>query len=231
MAPSSTVAAHSSQDRFKYFLFSVLGLMFLFVLWHNERFIVDHSHPAWAYFFPVRWWLLPHGLGGLTALLIGPFQFSSRFRQQHLRIHRIIGRLYLGAIAVSAPMGMYLTSIHNSLIIRFYVLTLGSAWLLSAGIAFVCVLNGNIPLHRQWMVRSYTVTTVFLTNRVFFAIPAIDQAMSRPGGIVVHSGVEWSILVATLVLTELGLAWPGIFANRRSQDARAQIAVAPRPSS
>src|SRR5271166_5927914 len=124
MAASSTVPAYSSQGRFKHGLFFALGLMFLFVLWRDERFIIDHSHPAWAYFFPVRWWLLPHGLGGLTALLIGPFQFSSRLRQRHLRIHRIMGRFYLGAIAVSAPMGMYLTSIHNSLTIRFYVLPL-----------------------------------------------------------------------------------------------------------
>lgn len=205
----------SPRIRHKHVLFFVFGLMFLFVLWHNERFIIDHSHPAWAYFFPVRWLLLPHGLGGLTALLIGPFQFSSRFRQRHLRIHRIMGRTYLGAIAVSAPMGMYLTSIHNNLTIRFYVLTLASAWLLTAGIAFVCVRNGNILLHRQWMARSYAVTSVFVTNRVFFAIPAIDRAMDRPGGLVVHSGVEWSILVATLVLTELGLAWHGIFTNKR----------------
>ena len=110
------------------------GLMFLFVLWHNERCIIDgHSQPAWAFFFPVRWWLLVHALAWLSALLIGPFQFSSRFRQRHLRIHRIMGRCYLGAIAISAPMGMYLTCRHNSSTIRFYVLTLGYAWLLTAG--------------------------------------------------------------------------------------------------
>jgi len=99
--------------------------------------------------------------------------------------------------------------------------------MLSAGIAFVCVRDGNISLHRQWMVRSYAVTSVFVTNRVFFAIPAIDRAMDRPRGLVVHSGMEWSILVATLVLTELGLAWPGISANNRSQNARTQTAAAP----
>jgi uncharacterized membrane protein len=215
MAASSGVAIHNPQIRFKHVLFFVLGLMFLFVLWNNERFIVDHSHPAWAYFFAVRWWLLPHGLGGLTALLIGPFQFSSRFRQRHLRIHRIMGRFYLGAIAVSAPMGMYLTIVDNGLDVQFYVLTLASAWMLTAGVAFVCVRNGNIPLHRQWMARSYAITTVFLTNRVFGAIPAIHRAVSHEHGAVVHVGVEWSILVATLLFTELVLAWPGIFANKR----------------
>ncbi len=167
MAASRAVAIRRPLIPFKYILFFALGLMFLFVLWHNERFIIDHSQPAWAFFFPVRWWLLVHALAGLSALLIGPFQFSSRFRQRHLRIHRIMGRCYLGAIAISAPMGMYLTCIHNSPTIRFYVLTLGSAWLLTAGIAFVSVRNGNIPLHRQWMVRSYAITSVFVTNRVF----------------------------------------------------------------
>ena len=85
----------------------------------------------------------------------------------------------------------------------------------AAGIAFVSVRNGNIPLQRQWMARSYAITTVFLTNRIFAAIPAIDRAQNRPGGMVVHVGMEWSILVATLVLTELGLAWSGIFTNKR----------------
>jgi hypothetical protein len=90
-----------------------------------------------------------------------------------------------------------------------------SAWLLTAGIAFVSVRNGNISLHRQWMARSYAITTVFLTNRIFAAIPAIDRAQNRPGGMVVHVGMEWSILVASLVLTDLGLAWSGIFTNKR----------------
>ena len=62
--------------RLKYFLFLALGLMFLFVLWRNERFIVDHSHPDFAFYYPVRWWLIPHALGGLIAFVAGPFQFT-----------------------------------------------------------------------------------------------------------------------------------------------------------
>jgi len=211
MATSSAVAIRSPQTRFKYVLFSALGLMFLFVLWHNERFIVDHSHPDWKYYFPVRWWLIPHGLAGLTALLIGPFQLSSRFRQKHLRVHRILGRFYLGGVAVAAPMGMYIASIHASVAVRFFVFALAGSWLMASGTAFAAVRNGNIPLHRQWMVRSYAITTVFLTGRVIPAIPAIDR-----GGDAIIVPTVWCVLVATLVLTELGLAWRSIFANTRS---------------
>jgi hypothetical protein len=91
MATSSAVVARLPQNRMKYLLFSILGLMFLFVLWNNERFLIDHSHPDWTYYFPVRYLLIPHGLGGLTALLIGPLQLSSRFRTKHVRVHRILG--------------------------------------------------------------------------------------------------------------------------------------------
>jgi uncharacterized membrane protein len=211
MDTSSAAAIRRPQVRFKYILFVAFVLMFLFVLWDRERFIIDHSHPLWRYYFPVRWWLLPHGLAALTALLIGPFQFSSRFRQRHLRVHRIMGCVYLGGIAVAATIGMYLAAVHSSVGIRFYVFAVAPAWLLTAGIAFVCVRNGNIPLHRQFMVRSYAITSTFVTDRIFDAILAIY----RPGA-VVFGAVTWSVLVATLVLTELGLAWQGIFINKRA---------------
>ncbi|PYV50499.1 MAG: hypothetical protein DMG98_27830, partial [Acidobacteria bacterium] len=104
MATSSAVVARRPQSRFKYALFSLLGLMFLFVLWNNEGFIIDHAHPDWTYYFPVRYLLIPHGLGGLTALLIGPLQLSSRFRTKHVRVHRILGGFYIGGITLAATM-------------------------------------------------------------------------------------------------------------------------------
>jgi hypothetical protein len=88
--------------------------------------------------------------------------------------------------------------------------TVAISWLLAAVTAFVSVLKGNIPLHRLWMVRSYAITTTFVTARVFGAIPAIEHA--APG---VALSVTWSVIVVTLVLTEFGLAWPSIFANKR----------------
>lgn len=59
--------ANSNKDseglrfRFKHWASLALGVMTLFVLYNNERFIVFHADPDWEYFFPVRWWLLPTG--------------------------------------------------------------------------------------------------------------------------------------------------------------------------
>ena len=110
---------------FKRAMFLVLGLMFLFVLWRSERFIIDRSHPDWVYYFPVRWWLIPHGLGGLIALVAGPFQFSSRLRQRHLQFHRMMGRAYLIGVAIAVPFSVYLSLTHSTLAFRFF----SSRWL------------------------------------------------------------------------------------------------------
>jgi hypothetical protein len=216
----SSTTGGLSWARFKRFLFASLALMFAFVLWHNERFIFDHSHPDWQFYFPVRWWLLPHGFGGLIALIAGPFQFSSRFRQRHLRLHRIMGRCYLSGIGLAAAVAVYLALTHTTLAIRFFAITLAAAWLLTTSLAFVAVRKRNILLHRQWMVRSYALTTTFVTARVLTAIPAIGN-----GGEEIYVPAQWALLIATLVFTEVGLAWRGLSGRAPSESRDQAMAV------
>jgi uncharacterized membrane protein len=192
----------------KHVAFLVLGLMFLFVLWRSERFVINHAHPDWAYYYPVRWWLVPHALGGLIAFVAGPFQFSARLRQRYLPLHRLTGRCYLAGVAIAVPTSVYLSLTHSTLAFRFFLLTLAGAWLITTAVAFAAVLNGNVQVHRQWMVRSYAVTTTFATTRVLTAIPAIGG-----GGEEVYVPAQWSLFVATMLIAELGLAWRGVFAG------------------
>jgi len=74
----------------------------------------------------------------------------------------------------------------------------------------VAVLKGYVQIHRQWMVRSYAITTTFVTTRVLTAIPSIGG-----GGEVIYVPAQWSLLVATMVLAELGLTWRVLFASVR----------------
>ena len=210
MATSSAVAVRRPQSRFKYVIFSILGLMFLFVLWNNERFIFDHSHPEWTYYFPVRYMLIPHGLGGLAALLIGPLQLSSRFRTKHVRIHRILGGFYIGGITLAATMGSYIATVHSSVPLRIFTYVTAITWLLCAWTALASVLKGNYQQHRQWMIRSYAVTTLFLTARVVLAVPIVQRL-----GAGASAQVLWTLLVLSLIFTEFGLAWRSIFGSRR----------------
>jgi hypothetical protein len=55
----------------KYVMFGIIGLMFVYVLGHNERFLIDAKDPEWPHIQPFKWWLLRHGVMGAYALLLG----------------------------------------------------------------------------------------------------------------------------------------------------------------
>src|SRR5271154_2688873 len=97
--PTSTVLAPSSAgSRFKTILWVSLGLITLFVFITSEVLLVTDYPMYHAYHLQViadRHLLIPHTLAGVLALLIGPIQFSSRFRQRYLKFHRILGRIYV----------------------------------------------------------------------------------------------------------------------------------------
>ena len=81
-------------------------------------------------------------------------------------------------------------------------------WLFTTAVAFAAVLNRKVQIHRQWMVRSYAITTTFVTTRVLTAIPAIGG-----GGEAIYVPAQWALLVATMILVELGLVWRDVFVN------------------
>src|SRR2546423_15676626 len=95
-------ARRSRSVRAKHVFFALFGLMTLFVLYRYEVPLMYSHSPAWQHFAKVTWLLLPHGIGGALALLLAPFQFSERLRRRHLRLHRVLGRLYVAGVAVAA---------------------------------------------------------------------------------------------------------------------------------
>ena len=52
-----------------------------------------------------------HIFGALVAMVVGPFQFSTRLRAKRLRLHRVLGRLYLGVgVLVGGFAGLYVST-------------------------------------------------------------------------------------------------------------------------
>src|SRR3954451_20918858 len=90
----------------KYALFALLGFMTLFVLWNNERFLLNPQASEWAHYHPIRWHLVPHGLGGAFALALGALQFSTRLRRRHLGLHRLTGKLYIAGTFIAGPVAI-----------------------------------------------------------------------------------------------------------------------------
>ena len=190
----------------KYVVFILIGIMSTYVLYHNERFLVDSSHPVWQHYESFKWWLLPHGIFGAIVLLFAPFQFSNRIRQRFTKAHRVMGRMYVvGALAL-APLGAYIqyyqerTGAPRS----FTVLGCVDAAMLigTTGSAFLFAFRRKIALHRQWATRSYSVSLVFITGRFAMGVTGWETL-----GIEIVQAVIWSCLALSMVFADISIHW------------------------
>jgi uncharacterized membrane protein len=135
-----------------------------------------------------RFLLVPHALCGVLALTIGPLQFSTRLRRKYLQLHRVLGRVYVFAVFVAAPIAMVLTQ-GSGLEVATYVQA--GAWIVCTLAALLTARNGHIAQHRQWMVRSYAVTFTFISTRVLNFWPAYAHMSVATN--------QWVIIVATML--------------------------------
>ncbi len=209
--------------RAKYFLFAFIGLMVAYVLRHNEHFLIDAKDPAWQHYQPFRWWLLPHGMAGACALLLGPMQFSDRLRQRFTKFHRVVGRFYIAGVFVAAPLGFYIQHFEERMggARSFSVAAAVDAalWWLTTGIALVFILKGKVQQHRQWMTRSFAVALVFLEVRVILGVTGLEKLNGA-----FDETVVWICLAFSILFADAALQWQEL---RRSRPipARTQTAI------
>ena len=154
--------------------------------------------------------MLAHGIPGALALFLGAFQFSSRLRQRYLQVHRVMGRIYVGCVAISAPVAIVVA-------IRLPIMTLAMAstiqavgWLATTATGLYCIRTGRIQQHREWMMRSYPFAMVFIVVRAINSIPAI----TRMGQIGIAT-VVWSVIATACFLPSFVIAWQALAASRR----------------
>jgi hypothetical protein len=121
-------------------------------------------------FWPRRFGLLPHLAGGGVAITAGLVQLWLGLTGRTGRLHRNVGRLYLGGVVVGCLGGYYLsfTAVDPpGWIYRGGLFFLTVAWSLTTAVAYLAIRHGRIGQHRDWMIRSYVVTFAFVTFRLF----------------------------------------------------------------
>ncbi len=191
--------------RYHWFIWGTVACMVLYVLNHNERFLIDRAHPYWQHIESFKWWLLPHGLAGACAILLGPMQFSDRLRQRFTKLHRVVGRVYVFGAFVAAPIGVYIQYLDEHLggTRSFTIATAVDATLLvgTTAIAFYFAWKRKIQLHRQWMTRSYAVAIIFLEVRVISGLGGWDDNLKLTETIV------WACVASSLFLADIVLQW------------------------
>jgi uncharacterized membrane protein len=210
MASSTLLARSSGRSSFKSTLWIFLGLTALFVFVTSEVLLITDYSMYHAYRLQViadRHLLIPHTLCGLIALLAGPVQFSSRFRQRYLKFHRVLGRIYVISVFIGAFTGIALAAGRPGLPGTSMQ---GAAWIVCTTAAFITARNRQIVQHRQWMARSYAVTFTFVSSRVLNLWP---RYWSHLGDAFAAVGVI-AFTLASLLLVDLGLNWRELTTRR-----------------
>jgi hypothetical protein len=187
-------------------VFLLIGLATLYVMYHNERFLVDSDHPAWQRYEAFKWWLLPHGIFGAIVLLFAPFQFSERLRQRFTKAHRVMGRMYVVSALLLAPMGAYIQYYQERMGAprSFTILGIVDAAMLMGAttLAFVFAFRRKIALHRQWATRSYAIALVFIAGRFVMGITGWETL-----GVEIVQAIIWSCLALSVPLADFAINW------------------------
>jgi uncharacterized membrane protein len=200
----------------KWALFAVMALLILGVMWTDERFLFDPKDEEWAHIEPFKWLLLVHGLAGATALFIGPFQFSERLRRGNAKLHRTMGKIYIGAVVIAAPMAIYIGYFDgDSPASSAEGWAQAGGWFLCAVLAYVFAVKRNIPRHRQWVARSYGFTFVFIMARaphlVGFHWPSEEAFVTY----------RWFLVFGALIVPDLILQWDELTRRKPARAAKA----------
>ncbi|HZO88598.1 MAG TPA: DUF2306 domain-containing protein [Chthonomonadaceae bacterium] len=119
---------------------------------------------------------LVHILPGLLFVVLGPLQFSHTLRERHLQWHRWSGRIVLlcgmviGVSALVMSFGMpAIGGVNQAAATTLFALF----FLFALGNAFRHILRREIALHREWMIRAFSIGLAVATIRpivgIFFA--------------------------------------------------------------
>ena len=198
----------------KRLVFTAVGAMTLYVLYHNERFLIEPENPIWKHYAEIAFWLVPHAVAGTCALLLAPLQFSERLRKRYTTTHHVVGRIYVVGALVLAPLGAYGQYLSESTGAprEFTTLAVVDAAMLMTTtlVAYLFAIRRRITQHRQWMTRSYAVALVFFEGRLVGGLLGIDANVNATMAAI------WACLALSMLFAEIANSFNDIKVNLRA---------------
>ena len=155
----------------------------------------------------VKWILLGHLVGALIAIIAGPFQFWKAFRDYNIDTHRTLGKIYVTAVILSASCATwlawtYIQEIHWTWAVCLQVGAL--FWVTCVMMAVRAIVQRRIQSHKEWMIRGYVLTIIFVLFRQLIDLPIF----SNLGNLIERTPtVAWVSFVIPLFITEIIIQW------------------------
>ena len=189
-------------------LIASMALLALPLFWfvaHKAHNLTDYSPASFSdYYWPRRVGLVLHLIGGLVAIFAGLLQIWLGLTNRVARLHRVLGKVYVSAVLMGSLGGFYLAStIPGHLAYRAGLLGLDVAWLITTATALYAIRGRQIEQHREWMLRSYTVTFAFVTFRLVSLM--LHRWIDVPDDRVadnIDTSMAWACWAVPLLLAE-----------------------------
>jgi uncharacterized membrane protein len=157
-------------------------------------------------------------LGGVY-LALAPFQLVKRIRSRHPGYHRWVGRMLVSIALVVGATALFMGLVipFSGWIERAYIGLFGTFFLLALIQGFLHVRAKRVALHREWMIRAFTLGLAVATMRLIF-VPAII-VVADPTQSQLQALSAASFLVAFVVHASVAEAWIRLPRKRRVPEA------------
>ena len=109
-------------------------------------------------------------LGGV-ALLSGWSQFNKKIRTKKIRIHRLLGKIYVVSVFLSATAGFYIAFFASTGVIASVgFISLALLWFYTTLRAYSDIRSLNIDKHQEMMIYSYALCFAAVTLRIWLPL-------------------------------------------------------------
>lgn len=111
-----------------------------------------------------------HIISSGIALLIGWVQFNKRIKASIPIVHRLVGYVFFISVFIGGMSGLYLSFYSNYILSKIGFGILSTLWLSSSFYALYYIKGKQFDLHKNWALRTYSITFSSVTFRICFVL-------------------------------------------------------------
>lgn len=177
--------------------------------------------------FDKQLWFAAHLLFALPVIIGAPLQFVTRLRQKSPKLHRTLGKLYVGGAIGAALTALYLGATIEYQGSRVPIVLLALLWLFFTVSAWRCAVQKNFEAHRLFMIRSYGLALVLVWLRLMGDIPPDRLFWFIDSPDVRDTTLEWMSWVIPLLIIEFWISWRPLLTKRTPTARSSPVLAAP----